>query len=77
MSAFAEGLEQNDTEVLGRYDDATAAFAGESFPTRVIRELQHFRRSGDFPLISVLNNSYFAWPIEICSRCSTSTGFLL
>lgn len=65
IAAFADGAydAHMESETLKSHDDATAAFASEAFPTRVVRELQHFRKSGRFPLISVLHNSYFAWPI--------------
>jgi len=64
IAAFSEGVDHGDLETLERYDRAAAEFATQSFPTRVVRELQFFRRTGSFPLISVLHNSYFARPIE-------------
>ena len=45
---------------IGDVDAEVERFSHMSLPARVADELRHFRRSGRFPLISVLSLSYFA-----------------
>jgi hypothetical protein len=64
VSGSVRGLHDGDP-LIEAMDAEVEVFAKATLPARIVEEHKHQRRTGDFPLISILLYSYFTYGLQL------------